>query len=87
MRGCSVLTRPSMISGKPVYVGDLDHRHAGVAQRLGRAAGRQDLDAALGEEAAELGEPGLVGNGDERAADRIGHRRRRPLFVEEGPGR
>ena len=68
-RGCSVFTRPSIISGKPVWSPTSRHRHAGVAKLLGRAAGREDLDAVRGQRLAELDEPGLVGNGDEGSCD------------------
>ena len=67
--GCSVLTRPSMISGKPVACGDLRDGEAGLAERLGRAAGGENLDAPLGEEAGEADEAGLVGDRDQGAAD------------------
>ncbi len=58
--------------GKAGVVRNLDHRHARIAERFGRAAGREDLHAARGEELAQLHEPRLVGDGDERAADRGG---------------
>ena len=45
------------------------NREAGVAQRLGRAAGRDQRDAARGQRLGEIDQAGLVGNGKERAAD------------------
>ena len=49
--GTSVFTRPSRISGKPVWSRHLLHRHARFAQRPRGAAGGQDLDALPGQEA------------------------------------
>ena len=48
--------------GKAGHVGDVDDRQAGRRQRLGGAAGRDQFDAAGGEAAAELSQPGFVGN-------------------------
>ena len=61
-RGCSVLTRPSIISGKPVTSETLVTGKPGVGERLRRAAGRDELDAAGGQPAAELDQAGLVRN-------------------------
>ena len=67
--GCSVFTRPSIISGKPVSSATSLHRQARLGERLARAAGRDDLDAAAGQGAGELDEAGLVGNGNQRTAN------------------
>ena len=67
--GTSVLTRPSRISGKPVCSDTSFTGDAGLAQRAGRAAGGQDLDARRGEEPAEFDQPRLVGDGQQGAAD------------------
>ena len=67
MRGCSVLTRPSRISGEPVTAATevtAMPRSCEVAQR---AAGRQDLEAELDETAGELVDAGLVRHRDQRA--------------------
>ena len=48
-------------------VADIARREAGVAQRAGRATGRDDLPPELGEPARELDDAGLVGDGDEGA--------------------
>ena len=45
--GCSVFTRPSMISGKPVSSDTSRTGDAGRSDRLRRAAGRDQLDAGL----------------------------------------
>ena len=74
--GCSVFTRPSIISGKPVSSPTSRHGKPGLAERLARAAGGDELDAVAGERAGKLNEPGLVGNGDEGAGDEaklLGH--------------
>ena len=52
------------------------HREPGLAQRLARAAGGDELDAVARERAGEFDEPGLVGNGEEGArgaAQMFGH--------------
>jgi hypothetical protein len=49
------------------HVGDLKVR---VAQRLGRATRRDQLDAVLRQPLGEIGQSGLVRNGKQRAADR-----------------
>ena len=64
--GCSVFTRPSMISGKPVTSRYVDRRHAGGAQQRGRAAGRQQRHAALAQCACEIDQAFLVGDAEER---------------------
>ena len=66
--GCSVLTRPSMISGKPVRSATSRTGEPGVAQRACGAAGRKQFDAARGQRAREFDEAGLVGNREQRAA-------------------
>jgi hypothetical protein len=62
--------------GRAGELRDVDHREAGLRQRLGGAAGRHQLDAALGERAREIDEPGLVGDREQSAFDAawlIGH--------------
>ena len=53
-------------AGEIGYVDDLE---AGIGQRLARAAGRDEFDAALGQRACEVDQAGLVGNGNQRAGD------------------
>ena len=60
--GCSVLTRPSIISGKPVTSETLVTGSPASASALRGAAGGHQLEAAGGEAAAELDQPGLIGN-------------------------
>ena len=50
-------------------VGDLD---PGLAQRRRGAAGGEDLDPELAQPAGEVGDPGLVGDRDQRPADADG---------------
>ncbi len=63
--GCRVLTRPSSISGKAGVLADVDHRQAGIAQRLGGAAGGQQFDAGVGKRAGEIDKAGFVGHGEQ----------------------
>ena len=58
--GCSVLTRPSIISGKPVRSETSRTVEPRVAQRLGGAAGRDQFDAVPRQRRAQFGEPALV---------------------------
>ena len=51
---------------KASQVGDRAHRNTVLGQLLGGAAGRDDLDAQLGQAAGELDDPGLVGYRQER---------------------
>lgn len=53
--------------GKAGEVGNLDHGDAGGAQRLGRSAGRQDLDPPPGEVAAELSSIPVLSDTETRA--------------------
>ena len=55
--------------GKAGELGDVEHGEAGIGQRLAGAAGRDELDAVLGERAGEIDQAGLVGDGDEGAGD------------------
>ena len=48
-------------------VGDVEDRQARVADRAGGSAGGDELHLELGEALGELDEPGLVGNGEQRA--------------------
>ena len=65
--GCSVLTRPSIISGKPGDVRDADDRQAGLRQGLGRAAGGDELPPGRGQGRGKRHQAGLVGNTQQRA--------------------
>ena len=69
------LHAPIQNFGKARMVGHILHRHARLAQRLGGAAGGENLHAARREEAAKFNQPGFVGNGKQRAAwrDHISH--------------
>ncbi len=76
--------------GEARVVAHLDHLQPGIAQRLGRAAGRQDLDPVRGQRLAELDQALLVGDGDQRPLDAgevgrgrgdvLGRRRTWPVF-------
>ena len=57
--GCSVFTRPSIISGKAGVVGHVADLEALLAQELSRAAGAEDLDARRGQAAGQLGQARL----------------------------
>jgi len=58
-----------MISGKPVRFAHVAHGNAGLAQRLGGAAGGEDFNVRGCKAPGEFGQALLVGNADERAAD------------------
>ena len=85
-RGCNVFTRPSSISGKPVTAATSVTGRP--AWRRARAVPpvRHQLPAARHEAAAQLGQPGLVGHGQQRPArDRASrHRRRRGRAAPAG---
>ena len=66
MRGCSVFTRPSSISGKPVYSATSVTGSADSASSARGAAGGQQRDAPLMQRPRELDDAGLVGDGDQR---------------------
>jgi hypothetical protein len=55
--------------GKAGEVGDVAHFQPGVAQRLGGAAGRDQVDTLRGERRPEFDDPGLVGDREKRAPD------------------
>ncbi len=58
--GWSVLTRPSIISGKPVTARNIGHGQPRFAQELGGAAGADEFDAEfLVQGRGELGKPVL----------------------------
>ena len=61
--------------GKAGEVRDVAHLQAGVGDRLGGAAGGDELDAVAAERAREVDQPGLVGNREEGAGDaaEVGH--------------
>ena len=76
--------------GKAGEVGDVEDRESGLAQRLARAAGRNEFDAVAGERAGEFDHPGLVGNGNEgarRAAQVFGHGAVSPRMPSYPPAR
>ena len=50
-------------------LGDVHHGDASLGERGGRAAGRDDLDSARRQRPTQLDKAGLVGNGDQSAAD------------------
>ncbi len=61
---------------KPGEIGDVAHREPGRGERLGGAAGRDELDAVSRERAGEIDEPGLVRHREKGAAhpaQLIGH--------------
>ena len=60
--GCSVFTRPSIISGKPVSADTLGDGRGRRRSARGGAAGRHELEAAGGEAAAQIDDSGLVGD-------------------------
>ena len=60
--GCRVLTRPSIISGKPVTSETLMTGSPAVGEGPGGAAGRDQLDAEGGQAAGEVDQAGFVGN-------------------------
>ena len=80
--GCSVLTRPSMISGKPVN--SLTSVTVNPASRSTRAVPPVEIrdDAVRAESARQFDHAGFVGNAQERMPDRddagIGHERKSP---------
>ena len=55
--------------GEAGQIGDIRDGEAGIGDRLGGAAGRDQSDAQAGEGAGEVDQPGLVGNGKQRAFD------------------
>ena len=62
--------------GKSGQFADVDNRQAGIAQRLARAAGRDELDAEAGQRARKVDDAGFIGDGNERArgaAQMFGH--------------
>jgi hypothetical protein len=67
--GMQRLDAPIHDLGEAGVVGDLDDAMPGIAQRLGGAAGREDLDAVAGEAGRQLQQPRLVRNGDQGAGD------------------
>ena len=67
-------------------VADLDDRQPRLGERLCRAARRQEHDPHPREPAREFGETGLVGDGQQRACDSGGHRRREAQSAGNGVG-
>ena len=67
--GCSVLTRPSRHSGKPVRSSTAVTGHAGGAIRAAVEPVETMRDAGLVQAAGQLVEAGLVVDGDEGPAD------------------
>ena len=82
-RGCSVFTRPSIISGNCVTSSMGVDRHAGVLERAGGAARRDDFRPELVDErAGEVSNAALVRNGHEHALDlRIAHMALHPFLL------
>jgi hypothetical protein len=69
--------------GKARQLLDPAHGEAAVAQRARRAAGRDELDAERLQSARELDDPGLIGDGQERATDAdLARRARRKELVD-----
>ena len=84
--GMEGLDPPIHDLGEAGDVRDIDRRNAGGKERRLGAAGRDDLDAAGGERPGEIDEAGLVGNGEEGAAERDAAARARESswrFIEE----
>ena len=61
-RGVQRLDPPVHHLGKAGEVGDVLHGKARIAQRLGGAAGADQLDAARGQFTAQIGQTALVGH-------------------------
>ena len=55
--------------GKAGELGDVEHLEPGVVERLGGAAGGDELDAVAGERLGEIDEAGLVGDRQQGAGD------------------
>jgi hypothetical protein len=72
--GVERLDPPVHHFGETGKFGNVLHLEPCFAQRLGGAAGRNKFDAVAGEDMAEIGEAGLIGDGEKRALDRnVGH--------------
>ena len=67
--GVQRLDPPVHHLGKAGEVGDLGHGQAGLGQRAVGPAGRDQCHAGPGEAAGQCHESGLVGHGEQRAAD------------------
>ena len=67
--GVQGLHAPVHDLGKSRVARDFPHREALACQQLRGTAGREDFDVACAQPARELDETGLVGNGQQRAAD------------------
>ena len=80
MAWVQALDAPAQDLGESGHVRDVDHRDALVAERAGRAAGRQQLDAERVQAATEVDQARLVADGEEGAADRIAVVRRGEVF-------
>ena len=80
--GMQGLDPPIHDLGKAGMGRDLRHREPGFGEGAGRAAGGEQRHALADEKAGEIHQPGLVGNGDQRAGDgedRSSHRVSRRL--------
>jgi hypothetical protein len=66
------LTRTVHHLGKPVRLGNVLHLEAGRGDRLGGAAGRDQLDIVRGKRLCELDQAGLVGDGEKGTGDAAG---------------
>ncbi len=69
MRGCSVLTRPSSISGKPVTSEMSRTVRPPLASACACAAGGNQFDVEGGEAASQIEKAGLVADAEQGAAD------------------
>ncbi len=67
-RGCSVLTRPSIISGKPVKSSTARTGDASLGQGACGAASRDDLHAQLDQATGKVDDAGLVRDRKQRSA-------------------
>ena len=69
MRGCSVLTRPSIISGKPVTAATSVTLRPASLKAFEVPPVEISCDAVLGERLGEVDEPGFVRDRQQGAAD------------------
>ena len=86
IRGWSVFTRPSSISGKPVTAATSVTGRPAVAQRPGGPAGRHELEPEDDETPGEVDQAALVADRQERPA-RHGHRGLGPVGIDDHPAR
>ena len=60
------VTDVAELTGTPSILGHLDHRQAGVAERRRRAAAGHQVPAQVDQPARQLGQAGLVMDGEQR---------------------